>query len=153
MTQQTAVDWLIEQLVNLDKQLDGRRKSDDSTVIKINPTKIYEQAKQMEKEQIMKTYDDASGYFSQPETAEEYYEITYSGNISNFGGATTQLMSDLQLLIPQYYNNYVEKYGSENFTCWLNTFAGMEEIKNRDSGIIDDGEAPDTNTSPNTQNK
>ena len=51
MAQQTAVDWLIEQLVNLDKQLDGRRKSDDSTVIKINPTKIYEQAKAMEKEQ------------------------------------------------------------------------------------------------------
>ena len=51
MAQQTAVEWLIEQLVELDKELDGRRKSDDSTVIKINPTKIYKQAKQMEKEQ------------------------------------------------------------------------------------------------------
>jgi len=33
MAQQTAVEWLIEQLVELDKELDGRRKSDDSTVI------------------------------------------------------------------------------------------------------------------------
>ena len=53
MAQQTAVEWLVEQLVELDKELDGRRKSDDSTVIKINPTKIYKQAKQMEKEQII----------------------------------------------------------------------------------------------------
>ena len=53
MAQQTAIEWLIEQLVELDKELDGRRKSDDSTVIKINPTKIYKQAKQMEKEQII----------------------------------------------------------------------------------------------------
>ena len=56
MTQQTAVEWLIEQLVELDKELDGRRKSDDSTVIKINPTKIYKQAKQMEKEQIVEAF-------------------------------------------------------------------------------------------------
>ena len=58
MAQQTAVEWLIEQLVELDKELDGRRKSDDSTVIKINPTKIYKQAKQMEKEQLIQTYND-----------------------------------------------------------------------------------------------
>ena len=51
MAQQTAVEWLIEQLVELDKELDGRRKSDDSTVIKLNPTKIYEQAKEMERKQ------------------------------------------------------------------------------------------------------
>ena len=57
MAQQTAVEWLIEQLIKLDKELDGRRKSDDSTVIKINPTKIYEQAKQMEKEQRIQDYN------------------------------------------------------------------------------------------------
>lgn len=55
-TNLTAVDWLIEQLVDLDKQLDGRRKSDDYTVIKLNPTKIYAQAKAMEKEQIQQAY-------------------------------------------------------------------------------------------------
>lgn len=49
---QMAVEWLIEQLTQLDKQLDGRRKSDDSTVIKLNPTKIYEQAKAIEEQRI-----------------------------------------------------------------------------------------------------
>ena len=81
MAQQTAVEWLIEQLVKLDKQLDGRRKSDDSTVIKLNPTKIYEQAKAMEKEQIIKTYNNAISkmdYFIQPESAEQYYNETYN---------------------------------------------------------------------------
>jgi len=84
MAQQTAVEWLIEQLVELDKELDGRRKSDDSTVIKINPTKIYKQAKQMEKEQLVKAWDDGDyAYFYSKETGrdfdngEEYYNETY----------------------------------------------------------------------------
>jgi hypothetical protein len=79
MTQQTAVEWLIQQLVELDKELDGRRKSDDSTVIKINPTKIYEQAKQMEKEQIMKAVYDSMGTNFDPNIgrAELYYNETY----------------------------------------------------------------------------
>jgi hypothetical protein len=42
------------------------------------------------------------------------------------------LISDLQLLTPQYYNKYVEKYGSEEFFMWLATYGGMEEVKNRD---------------------
>ena len=85
MAQQTAVEWLIEQLVELDKELDGRRKSDDSTVIKINPTKIYKQAKQMEKEQLVKAWDDGDyAYFYSKETGrdfdngEEYYNETYN---------------------------------------------------------------------------
>ena len=80
MAQQTAVEWLIEQLVELDKELDGRRKSDDSTVIKINPTKIYEQAKQMEKEQIMKAVYDSMGTNFDPNIgrAELYYNETYN---------------------------------------------------------------------------
>ena len=58
--------------------------------------------------------------------------ILQPGNISLSGGITRQLVSDLQLLTPQYYKNYVEKYGSEDFTWWLSTYAGMEEVKNRD---------------------
>lgn len=58
--------------------------------------------------------------------------ILQPGNISLTGGVTRQLVSDLQLLTPQYYKNYVEKYGSEDFTWWLSTYAGMEEVKNRD---------------------
>jgi hypothetical protein len=58
--------------------------------------------------------------------------ILQPGNISLSGGINRQLVSDLQLLTPQYYKNYVEKYGSEDFTWWLSTYAGMEEVKNRD---------------------
>ena len=57
MAQQTAVDWLLEHLMKLDKELDGRRKNEDATVLKLNPTKIYERAKQMEKEQIKAAYN------------------------------------------------------------------------------------------------
>jgi hypothetical protein len=58
--------------------------------------------------------------------------ILQPGNISIQGGVNRQLVSDLQLLTPQYYKSYVEKYGSEDFTWWLATYAGMEEVKNRD---------------------
>ena len=81
---QTAVEWLIEQLVELDKELDGRRKSDDSTVIKINPTKIYKQAKQIEKEQIIDAYNqDLYGGLSGDkkfDDGEQYYNETYNKN-------------------------------------------------------------------------
>lgn len=46
--------------------------------------------------------------------------------------ANRALVSSLQLLTPQYWNMYVEKYGNEDFTWWLSTFGGMEEVKNRD---------------------
>lgn len=46
--------------------------------------------------------------------------------------ANRALISSLQLLTPQYWNMYVEKYGNEDFTWWLSTFGGMEEVKNRD---------------------
>ena len=52
----TAVEFLIQQLVELDKQLDGRRKNDDATVIKLNPTKIYEQAKEMEEKEKVEMF-------------------------------------------------------------------------------------------------
>jgi hypothetical protein len=58
--------------------------------------------------------------------------ILQPGNISISGGATRALVSDLQLLKPQYYSQYVEKYGNEDFTWWLSTFAGMEEVQNRE---------------------
>lgn len=42
-----------------------------------------------------------------------------------------QIMVDLQILRPQWYSKYTEKYGNEDFTWWLATYAGMEEVKNR----------------------
>ena len=93
MAQQTAVEWLIEQLVELDKQLDGRRKSGDSTVVKLDPTKIYEQAKQIEKEQIINAHMYSSGNSSIVEAeylAEQYYNEVYGGQGSPDTSPNTQ---------------------------------------------------------------
>jgi len=58
--------------------------------------------------------------------------ILQPGNISIVGGVTRALVSDLQLLTPQFYKDYVEKYGNEDFTWWLATYGGMEEVLNRE---------------------
>ena len=76
---QTAVEWLIEQLVVMDKQLDGRRKNEDATVMKMNPTKILEQAKEMEKQQIEVAYEVAymDGYNDNGKDGQQYYNETF----------------------------------------------------------------------------
>jgi hypothetical protein len=72
---------LVEQLVELDKQLDGRRKNDDATVLKLNPTKLFEQAKEMEKEQIMDAYDAGwSDGVHSIDLNDEYYNETFNTN-------------------------------------------------------------------------
>ena len=55
----TSIEWLIDQLVKMDKQLDGRRKNEDATILKTNPTKLFEQAKEMHKQEQEKLVDDA----------------------------------------------------------------------------------------------
>ena len=75
MSKQTAVEWLIEQLVVMDKQLDGRRKNEDATVMKMNPTKIVEQAKEIEKQQIIDAFNE--GYFDD-KSPEQYYNKTFN---------------------------------------------------------------------------
>jgi hypothetical protein len=67
----TAVEWLIEQLVEMDKQLDGRRKKEDATIMKMNPTKILNQAKEMEKQQIKTSFRD--GFLNNDKNSEQYY--------------------------------------------------------------------------------
>lgn len=58
--------------------------------------------------------------------------ILRPGQIAVSGGANRALISQLQLLTPQYYKQYVEKYGNEDFTWWLATYGGMEEVKNQE---------------------
>ncbi len=64
MAQQTAVDCLIEQLTN------------EGIYI---PFGFYEQTKQMEKEQIIKTANDTdnSDFWVKYESFEQYYNETY----------------------------------------------------------------------------
>jgi hypothetical protein len=46
------------------------------------------------------------------------------------GQANLALVTQLQLLTPQFYKKYAEKYGAEDFTWWLNAYSGMEEVNN-----------------------
>jgi len=82
MAQQTAVEWLIEQLIKTDKELDGRRKNEDATILKLNPTKLFEQAKAMEKEQIIKAADHILIYDNNryPTLGELYYNEKYQSS-------------------------------------------------------------------------
>lgn len=57
--------------------------------------------------------------------------ILQPGAIAISGGANRPLVSQLQLLTPQFYKTFVEKYGSENWTWWLATYGGMEQVMNR----------------------
>lgn len=88
MENKTAIDWLLDQLVELDKQLDGRRKNEDATVLKLNIIKIHERAKAIEREQMIDfhnwmrrndTAENAEQYFhySDEDMLNEYYNETY----------------------------------------------------------------------------
>lgn len=57
--------------------------------------------------------------------------ILQPGAISISGGVNRSLVSQLQLLTPQYYKKYVERYGNEDFTWWLSTYGGMEQVFNQ----------------------
>jgi hypothetical protein len=78
---QTSIEWLIEQLVEMDKQLDGRRKNEDATILKMNPTKIFEQAKEMHKQEIIDAfhfYDDYRDCETKwVSNGEQYYQETF----------------------------------------------------------------------------
>jgi hypothetical protein len=66
MSKQTAVEWLEETLTMLWGHDFYRFE--------------FEQAKQMEKEQIQKAYDDSVWQFDDDISAEQYYHETYGGD-------------------------------------------------------------------------
>jgi hypothetical protein len=72
MAQQTAVEWLVHQLNTRQKPLDNSQIDE-----------LFEQAKAMEKEQIMKAFSDGQETpISHPNlphySKEEYYEEKYN---------------------------------------------------------------------------
>ena len=76
MAQQTAVEWLEQEINRI-----GIKESNTPQWL----TELYEQAKQMEKEQISKAWDDGDyAYFHSKETGrdfdngEQYYNETYN---------------------------------------------------------------------------
>ena len=74
MAQQTAVEWLIEQVNSEQYQI-----AFGQTYISID---LIEQAKQIEKEQIINTYLSACArvtpYGNYTDSAEQYYNETYN---------------------------------------------------------------------------
>ena len=77
---QTAVEWYIEQNFNNIVQRETQQISQDEYVIAYN--NLLNQAKQMEKEQIIDSYEQGDKYklnFS----GEQYYNETYGGDDEN----------------------------------------------------------------------
>ena len=71
-TKQTAVEWFIQQL----KTQDGTYRGFSN--IQTTHEKLIEQAKEMDKEQHKKTYNQS--FMSNFQTFEDYYNETYGGN-------------------------------------------------------------------------
>jgi hypothetical protein len=71
-TQQTAVEWLSEQISDyLQEKYD----------IDYFDSKLLEQAKEMEKKQIIDAYNQSWHFRDKPyETAQKYHNETYGGN-------------------------------------------------------------------------
>jgi len=60
--------------------------------------------------------------------------ISQPGVVTTSNGVTRSIVSGLQLLTPQYYNRYGQKYGSEMYNYFfqmLATFDGMVQVKNQ----------------------
>jgi len=73
MAKQTAIEWFIE-------AIGYKQEPDRTTIINIHPdcdvSDLIKQAKQMEKEQIIKAIED--WYSTDVESAEQYYNETYN---------------------------------------------------------------------------
>lgn len=57
--------------------------------------------------------------------------ILQPGAIAMPNGVTQALVSSLQLLTPQFYKEYTERYPNEDYTTWLSTYGGMEQVFNK----------------------
>jgi hypothetical protein len=69
-TKQTAVEWLIEKITN---RVNG--VLDDCSFMSLD--EIYEQAKEMEKEQMIDMWIKGNTTFIFNKTAQQYYNETY----------------------------------------------------------------------------
>ena len=85
MAQQTAVEWYTEQLRKLAFDANHHLGLGDIRLTQGQIDELCEQAKQMEKEQISKAWDDGDyAYFYSKETGrdftngEQYYNETYN---------------------------------------------------------------------------
>ena len=55
-----------------------------------------------------------------------------SPNVISLPAANYDLISQLQILQPHNFRQFVANFGEQNFTTWLSTFGGMELVEGRD---------------------
>lgn len=53
-------------------------------------------------------------------------------SVVSLPAANYELISDLQLLAPHYWKDFINNFGAQNFTTWLSTFGGMEKVEGRE---------------------
>lgn len=80
---QTAVEWLMPKILELNLQLSLRKISARNCELEI--LNLFDQAKEMEKEQIIKAWNTRSKIdgvltYTDNRTAEQYYKETYESN-------------------------------------------------------------------------
>jgi hypothetical protein len=80
---QTAVEWLFEQLCS--EKLSWNKDSMGKLFIDLRTSNILQQAKEMEKEQIIEAWNirakiDGVLTYTDNRTAEQYYNETYESN-------------------------------------------------------------------------
>ena len=61
-----------------------------------------------------------------------------SPSVVSLPTSTYELISNMQMLAPHYWKEYVQNFGAQNFTTWLKTFGGMEKVEGRDFFHIED---------------
>jgi hypothetical protein len=71
----TAVEWLFEKLCS--EKLSWNKDSNGKLFIDLTTSNIFNQAKEMEKEQIEKAFDDGYAKSGITHNAQEYYEETF----------------------------------------------------------------------------
>ena len=53
-------------------------------------------------------------------------------NVVSLPAINYELISDLQILQPHNYRQFVQKFGAQNWTTWLSTVGGMEKVEGRE---------------------
>jgi hypothetical protein len=79
---QTAVEWLFEQLCS--EKLSWNKDRMGKLFIDLRTSDIFQQAKEMEKEQIVNAYNDCE-WTGDHEDGEQYYNETFNKSINDKG--------------------------------------------------------------------
>jgi len=78
MSKQTAVEWLVEQLTEVDYGCINKTfLQNNNSLAGHKLRELLEQAKEMEKEQIIDAFDEGNPHAFIPKDGQQYYNETY----------------------------------------------------------------------------